>query len=40
VILIDANLLIYAVDADAPHHTRARRWLEDVLSSDTPVGLA
>jgi toxin-antitoxin system PIN domain toxin len=40
VILIDANLLIYAVDADAPQHTRARRWLEDVLSRDTPVGLA
>jgi uncharacterized protein len=40
VILIDANLLIYAVDADAPQHTHARRWLEDVLSSDTPVGLA
>ena len=39
-ILVDANLLIYAVDADAPQHRRARRWLEDVLSSDTPVGLA
>ena len=39
-ILVDANLLIYAVDCDAPHHARARRWLEDVLSSGEPVGLA
>jgi toxin-antitoxin system PIN domain toxin len=39
VILVDANLLIYAVDADAPQHARARRWLEQTLSSDTAVGL-
>ena len=39
-ILVDANLLSYAVDSDAPHHARARRWLEDVLSSGEPVGLA
>jgi uncharacterized protein len=39
VILVDANLLIYAVDSDAPHHARARGWLEDVLSDSTPVGL-
>ena len=38
-ILLDANLLIYAVDADSPHHGRARRWLEHLLSSDTAVGL-
>ena len=39
-ILVDANLLIYAVDADAPHHGRARPWLEDLLSGTTAVGLA
>jgi toxin-antitoxin system PIN domain toxin len=39
VILLDANLLIYAVDADSPHHKRARRWLERTLSGDTLVGL-
>ena len=39
-ILVDANLLIYAVDADSPNHARARRWLEETLSGDTPVGLA
>lgn len=38
-ILLDANLLIYAVDADSPQHGRARRWLEHTLSSDTAVGL-
>jgi len=40
VILVDANLLIYAVDSDSPHHRPARRFLEDVLSGPTPLGLA
>jgi toxin-antitoxin system PIN domain toxin len=40
VILVDANLLIYAIDSDSAHHKKARRWLEDVLSGTTPVGLA
>jgi predicted nucleic acid-binding protein len=39
VILVDANLLIYAVDADSPRHARAREWLEETLSGDQPVGL-
>ena len=39
-ILVDANLLIYAVDSDAPQHARARRWLEDALSGGEHVGLA
>jgi toxin-antitoxin system PIN domain toxin len=39
VILIDANLLIYAIDSDAPQHGRARPWLEHVLSGTDPVGL-
>ena len=38
-ILIDANLLIYAVDADSAHHRQARRWLETTLSGTTVVGL-
>lgn len=29
--LVDTNLLIYATFADAPEHTRARGWLEDLL---------
>jgi toxin-antitoxin system PIN domain toxin len=40
VILVDANLLVYAVDSDSAHHREARRWLEGVLSSTTPVGFA
>ena len=39
-ILVDANLLIYATDADSPHHASARAWVEDILSGVTPVGLA
>ena len=38
-ILIDANLLIYAVNLDAHHHRRVRGWLEDTLSGATSVGL-
>jgi uncharacterized protein len=40
VILVDANLLIYAIDADSPRHRAARRWLEETLSGTTRVGLA
>ena len=39
-ILVDANLLIYAIDRDSPHHKPARRWLEGALSGSTTVGLA
>ena len=39
-ILIDTNLLIYAVDRDSPHHARARRWFEATLSGTEWVGLA
>lgn len=38
-ILIDTNLLIYGVNVDAPDHAVARRWLEDILSGGTSVGL-
>lgn len=38
-ILLDANLLIYAIDSDSPHHAKSRQWLEETLSGDTPVGL-
>ncbi len=39
-ILVDANVLIYAIDSDSPHHQAARRWLERALSGTTPIGLA
>lgn len=36
-ILVDANLLLYAYDAAAPEHPKARSWLEDVLGKPEPV---
>jgi uncharacterized protein len=39
VILLDANLLIYAVDADSSRHRAARAWLERTLSGTMAVGL-
>jgi toxin-antitoxin system PIN domain toxin len=37
--IIDLNILLYAVNADSPHHARVRPWLEGVLSSDESVAL-
>jgi hypothetical protein len=28
VIVVDTNVLVYAADADSPHHLPCRRWLE------------
>lgn len=39
-ILIDANLLLYAYDSSSPRHDRAREWLEDVLSGEEEVRFA
>lgn len=39
-ILVDTNLLLYAIDEDAPHHRAAHQWWEDTLSGTRPVGLA
>jgi hypothetical protein len=36
--LLDANLLIYAVNRDAPLHRQAKAWLESVLSGPETVG--
>jgi toxin-antitoxin system PIN domain toxin len=38
-ILIDANVLLYAHDSVSPHHGAARQWLEITLSGTEPVGL-
>lgn len=38
--IVDINLLIYAINKDAPHHSRAKKWLEDCLSDDEPFGFA
>jgi len=37
--LVDINVFIYAVNADAPHHERSKRWLESALSGTEPVGI-
>jgi hypothetical protein len=39
VIVLDANILLYAYDSASPFHARARSWLERVLSGADPVGL-
>lgn len=36
----DVNVLLYAVNRDAPHHRVARRWIEDKLSGAEAVGFA
>lgn len=38
--VVDVNLLLYAVNADAPQHARARPWWEGALNGDEQVGLA
>ena len=37
--LVDANLLLFAVDADSPFHDRTRRWLTAQLNGPRRVGL-
>ena len=38
-ILVDANLLVYAANQAAPEHERARPWLDAHLSGTARVGL-
>lgn len=38
-IVPDVNLLVYAVHQESPEHDRARRWLDELLTGDEPVGL-
>jgi hypothetical protein len=39
VILVDANLLIYAGVSSVPEHERARLWLDEQMSGGARVGL-
>jgi toxin-antitoxin system PIN domain toxin len=39
VILVDANLLLYAEDSSSEHHEAARTWWDAQLSGLDPVGL-
>lgn len=38
--VVDANVLVYAVNRDAPEHAASRRWLDDALSGGATVGFA
>ena len=38
-IIVDVNLLIYAVNQDAPLHRKAKSWLEAAISGTETVGL-
>lgn len=38
-ILVDANLLVYAHVVSFAQHERARQWLDDQLNGAAPVGL-
>jgi toxin-antitoxin system PIN domain toxin len=37
--VVDVNVLLYAVNPDADHHQRSRRWLEAALRHPGSVGL-
>jgi toxin-antitoxin system PIN domain toxin len=39
VILVDANVLVYAATSSLAQHARARTWLDDRLNGPAPVGL-
>jgi toxin-antitoxin system PIN domain toxin len=38
--LVDLNLLLYAIDEEAPAHERAKAWLEEALSGTEELGFA
>lgn len=38
--LVDANVLLYAVNRDAPRHRESRRWLDQALSGGETVAFA
>jgi uncharacterized protein len=38
--IVDANVLLYAVNADALHHGAAKRWLDRALGGADSVGLS
>jgi uncharacterized protein len=37
--LVDANILLYAVDRNSPFHDRAHRWLTEQLNGSRRIGL-
>jgi toxin-antitoxin system PIN domain toxin len=39
VIVLDANILLYAYDGASSRHRKARAWLEEALSSGATIGI-
>ena len=39
-VIVDANVLLYAVDSASAHHERSRSWLDDSLAGAEAVGFA
>jgi toxin-antitoxin system PIN domain toxin len=40
VVVVDANVLLYAVDTASAHHERSRSWLDASLAAAEAIGLA
>lgn len=38
--VVDANVLLYAINADAEHHAASQQWLDRALSGADTVGFA
>jgi toxin-antitoxin system PIN domain toxin len=38
--IVDVNVLIYAINRDAPSHAQMKRWWEEALVDVEPIGLA
>lgn len=38
--IVDANVLLYAVNSESDHHQIAREWLEDALAGPVTVGFS
>lgn len=39
-LLVDANVLLYAVNERSAYHEEARSWLDDALAGSTTIGFA
>jgi toxin-antitoxin system PIN domain toxin len=39
-ILIDVNVLVYAKRQDSPDHAKFRTWLEEIIRSDSVIGMS
>lgn len=37
--LVDLNILLYAINADSPHHRAAKGWIEDTIGGADTVAL-